>query len=69
MLTLPLNLYVIQTQMVLAEDILTLKSDLVFDTCYFEYCIMTYLTLGFCAYLYDSIEPFLLDQVRELGHV
>jgi len=53
--------------MVPIEGTLTLKLDLVFDTRYFEYYIMTYLVLGFCAYLYDYGGPFLLGQVRELG--
>ena len=64
-----LDLHVIQTRMIPAEGTPTLKSDLVFDTRYFEYCIMTYLVLRFCVYLYDCDRSFLLEQVRELGHI
>jgi len=44
-----LGLHVVPTQMVPAEDTPILKSNLVFDTWYSEYFVMTYLILGIYA--------------------
>ena len=43
-----LDLYVVQTQIVPAEDTLMLKSYLVFNTRYSEYCIIMCLILKIC---------------------
>ena len=44
----PLSLLVIPARMVPTEDTLTLKSDLVIDTRYAQYCIMTCLIIVIC---------------------